>query len=66
MSNSLKTWTTKYVNIPKKIPVFLYYQTAWVNEKDEPQYRADIYSYDESARQQSEPLFKFLVSRNDL
>ncbi|MBD2802293.1 L,D-transpeptidase [Xenorhabdus sp. M] len=66
VSNSLKTWTSKYVNIPKKIPVFLYYQTAWVNEKDEPQYRADIYSYDESARQQSEPLFKFLVSRNDL
>ncbi|MDX7991440.1 L,D-transpeptidase [Xenorhabdus littoralis] len=63
VSNSLKTWTTKYVNIPKKIPVFLYYQTAWVDEKGAPQYRADIYDYDMSARQQSEFVSKITRER---
>ncbi|MBI6548483.1 L,D-transpeptidase [Xenorhabdus lircayensis] len=66
VSNSLKTWTTKYVNIPQKIPVFLYYQTAWVDEGGVPQYRADIYGYDMNARQQSDLLSKILIARNDL
>ncbi|AOM42843.1 L,D-transpeptidase [Xenorhabdus hominickii] len=66
VGDSLKTWTTKYVNIPKKIPVFLYYQTAWVDEKGVPQYRADIYGYDIAARQQSDLLTKVLAVRNDL
>ncbi|MBD2810658.1 L,D-transpeptidase [Xenorhabdus sp. Vera] len=66
VNNSLKTWTTKYVNIPKKIPVFLYYQTAWVDEGGVPQYRADIYDYDISARQQSEAFNEILATRNDL
>ncbi|MDE9453277.1 L,D-transpeptidase [Xenorhabdus bovienii] len=65
VSNSLKTWTTAYVNIPKKIPVFLYYQTAWVDEGGVPQYRADIYDYDMSAREQSELLSEILTTRND-
>ncbi|CDH34962.1 L,D-transpeptidase [Xenorhabdus bovienii] len=65
VSNSLKTWTTAYVNIPKKIPVFLYYQTAWVDEGGVPQYRADIYDYDMSAREQSELLSEILATRND-
>ncbi|WP_051870857.1 L,D-transpeptidase, partial [Xenorhabdus bovienii] len=66
VSNSLKTWTTAYVNIPKKMPVFLYYQTAWVDEGGVPQYRADIYDYDMSAREQSELLSEILATRNDL
>ncbi|CDH20513.1 putative carboxypeptidasewith PGDB-like domain [Xenorhabdus bovienii str. kraussei Quebec] len=65
VSNSLKTWTTAYVNIPKKIPVFLYYQTAWVDKGGVPQYRADIYDYDMSAREQSELLSEILTTRND-
>ncbi|CDH07774.1 putative carboxypeptidasewith PGDB-like domain [Xenorhabdus bovienii str. oregonense] len=65
VSNSLKSWTTAYVNIPKKIPVFLYYQTAWVDEGGVPQYRADIYDYDMSAREQSELLSEILATRND-
>ncbi|CDG21842.1 putative L,D-transpeptidase YcbB [Xenorhabdus poinarii G6] len=60
VSGSLKTWSTKYVNIPKKIPVFLYYQTAWVDEEGKPQYRADIYDYDVNARQHSASLSKIL------
>ncbi|KMJ46535.1 L,D-transpeptidase [Xenorhabdus khoisanae] len=66
VSGSLKKWETKYVNIPKKIPVFLYYQTAWVDDKGIPQYRADIYGYDVNARQQSEILPKILATRSDL
>ncbi|CCW29555.1 L,D-transpeptidase [Xenorhabdus nematophila] len=66
VNNSLKTWATKYVSIPKKIPVFLYYQTAWVDKKGIPQYRADIYDYDTSARQQSEILNNILADREKL
>ncbi|PHM69108.1 L,D-transpeptidase [Xenorhabdus sp. KJ12.1] len=63
VNNSLKTWATKYVNIPKRIPVFLYYQTAWVDEKGKPQYRADIYEYDSHARQKSELISQVLVAK---
>ncbi|MDX7988245.1 L,D-transpeptidase [Xenorhabdus sp. 12] len=66
VSSSLKTWATKYVNIPNKIPVFLYYQTAWVDDKGTPQYRADIYDYDINARQKSALLSKVLEAENDL
>ncbi|MBD1227373.1 L,D-transpeptidase [Xenorhabdus griffiniae] len=66
VNSSLKTWSTKYVNIPKKIPVFLYYQTAWVDEGGKAQYRDDIYDYDMNARRYSESLSRLLVARNDL
>lgn len=36
------------MNIPDRIPVYLYYQTAWVDKDQQPQYRADIYQYDGS------------------
>ncbi|PHM40200.1 murein L,D-transpeptidase [Xenorhabdus mauleonii] len=66
VSSSLKTWATKYVNIPNKIPVFLYYQTAWIDDKGTPQYRADIYDYDINARQKSALFSKVLEAENDL
>ncbi|KLU16227.1 MULTISPECIES: L,D-transpeptidase [Xenorhabdus] len=66
VNSSLKTWSTKYVNIPKRISVFLYYQTAWVDEGGKAQYRDDIYDYDMNARQHSASLYKILVTRNDL
>ncbi|MBD2785333.1 L,D-transpeptidase [Xenorhabdus sp. DI] len=66
VTGSLKTWSTKYVNIPKKIPVFLYYQTAWVDEGGKPQYRDDIYDYDINARQHSVLFSKLVVDRNYL
>ncbi|WFQ81005.1 L,D-transpeptidase [Xenorhabdus sp. SF857] len=66
VNSSLKTWSTKYVNIPKRISVFLYYQTAWVDEGGKAQYRDDIYDYDMNARQHSASLYKILVARNDL
>lgn len=45
---ALKRGATQYAPIPERIPVYLYYQTAWVAQENEPQYRADIYSYDQS------------------
>ncbi|MEQ4912435.1 L,D-transpeptidase [Proteus terrae] len=43
---ALKRGSTQYAPIPERIPVYLYYQTAWVAQENAPQYRADIYSYD--------------------
>ncbi|MBG3129557.1 L,D-transpeptidase [Proteus mirabilis] len=43
---ALKRGSTQYAPIPERIPVYLYYQTAWVAQENAPQYRADIYGYD--------------------
>ncbi len=48
IDGALKEGSTRYVNIPDRIPVYLYYQTAWVDNENQPQYRADIYQYDNS------------------
>lgn len=48
IDGALKDGSTRYVNIPDRIPVYLYYQTAWVDKDQQPQYRADIYQYDGS------------------
>lgn len=45
---ALKRGSTQYAPIPERIPVYLYYQTAWVAQENAPQYRADIYGYDKS------------------
>lgn len=49
VDGALKAGSTRYVSIPNRIPVYLYYQTAWVNAENIPQYRADIYRYDDSS-----------------
>ncbi|EKT58440.1 L,D-transpeptidase [Providencia sneebia] len=48
IDNAIKEGNTRYVNIPDRIPVYLYYQTAWVDKEQQPQYRVDIYQYDNS------------------
>lgn len=48
IDGAVKAGSTRYVNIPDRIPVYLYYQTAWVDKEQKPQYRADIYQYDNS------------------
>ncbi|MQL48594.1 L,D-transpeptidase [Photorhabdus khanii] len=60
VDNTLKQGNTVYVNIPQRVPVYLYYLTAWVDEQGVPQYRTDIYDYDNSARQGSQFLSKLL------
>ncbi|NGN97349.1 L,D-transpeptidase family protein [Grimontia sp. S25] len=37
---------TKWVSLRKKIPVHTIYQTAWVNDDGEVQFREDVYHYD--------------------
>lgn len=48
---ALQKGNTQYAPIPVRIPVYLYYQTAWVATENQPQYRADIYDYDQSTLQ---------------
>ncbi|NHB91649.1 L,D-transpeptidase [Photorhabdus cinerea] len=64
VSNTLKQGKTAYVNIPQRIPVYLYYLTAWVDELGVAQYRTDIYDYDNSVRQGSQFLSKLLPLQN--
>ncbi len=50
VSSTLKQGSTTYVNIRQRIPVQLYYLTAWVAEDGKPQFRTDIYNYDKTVR----------------
>ncbi|AUX72290.1 L,D-transpeptidase [Erwinia pyrifoliae] len=50
ISGTLKEGNTRFVPIRQRIPVNLYYLTAWVAEDGQPQYRTDIYNYDNTAR----------------
>ena len=56
ISSTLKEGDTRYVSIRHHIPVNLYYLTAWVAEDGKPQYRTDIYNYDDTARSGSQLL----------
>ncbi|UJF16977.1 L,D-transpeptidase family protein [Vibrio sp. SS-MA-C1-2] len=47
----LKNRETKYLNVKKKLPVSMIYQTAWADEQGRIQYRDDIYKYDKIAYQ---------------
>ncbi|MEG2830971.1 MAG: L,D-transpeptidase, partial [Edwardsiella sp. (in: enterobacteria)] len=50
VASALQAGNTQYVPIRQRIPVRLYYQTAWVSDGGEPQFRTDIYNYDQLAR----------------
>jgi murein L,D-transpeptidase YcbB/YkuD len=50
VSSTLKQGNTTYVNIRQNIPVKLYYLTAWVADDGKPQFRTDIYNYDNTVR----------------
>ncbi|WP_168406905.1 L,D-transpeptidase [Erwinia amylovora] len=50
ISGTLKEGNTRFVPIRHRIPVNLYYLTAWVAEDGLPQFRTDIYNYDYTAR----------------
>ncbi|OSN02771.1 MULTISPECIES: L,D-transpeptidase [Lonsdalea] len=46
VSSTVEEGNTTYVSMRKRIPVSLYYLTAWVAEDGKAQYRTDIYNYD--------------------
>lgn len=50
ISSSLKQGDTRYVPIRHRIPVNLFYLTAWVTDDGETQFRTDIYNYDTTAQ----------------
>jgi len=50
ISSTLKQGETRFVSIRHRIPVNLYYLTAWVADDGQPQFRTDIYNYDMTAR----------------
>ena len=56
ISSTLKEGNTRYVPIRHRIPVNLYYLTAWVADDGKPQFRTDIYNYDNPARSGSQVL----------
>ncbi len=56
ISSTLKQGDTRYVPIRHRIPVNLYYLTAWVSDDGQAQYRTDIYNYDNTARSGSQVL----------
>ncbi|WP_215847180.1 L,D-transpeptidase [Candidatus Pantoea bituminis] len=58
ISSTLKEGDTRYVPIRHRIPVNLYYLTAWVADDGKPQYRTDIYNYDDTARSGSQVLLR--------
>ncbi len=58
ISSSLQEGDTRYVPIRHRIPVNLYYLTAWVADDGKPQFRTDIYNYDTTARSGTHMLSK--------
>lgn len=50
ISSTLKEGDTRFVSIRQRVPVNLYYLTAWVADDGLPQFRTDIYNYDNTAR----------------
>lgn len=46
IDGALQLGNTRYINIPGRIPIYLYYQTAWVDNKNVANFRDDIYGYD--------------------
>ncbi|MBJ7220565.1 MULTISPECIES: L,D-transpeptidase [unclassified Brenneria] len=50
ITSTLERGNTTYVPMKHRIPVSLYYLTAWVADDGKPQFRTDIYNYDSTAR----------------
>ncbi|AVJ17068.1 L,D-transpeptidase [Serratia sp. JUb9] len=56
VSSTLKQGNTTFVNVRGRIPVKLYYLTAWVADDGQPQFRTDIYNYDNTVRSSAQIL----------
>ncbi len=50
ISSTVQGGSTTFVPIRHRIPVKLFYLTAWVAEDGKPQFRTDIYNYDSTVR----------------
>lgn len=50
ISSTVQGGSTTFVPIRHRIPVKLFYLTAWVADDGKPQFRTDIYNYDSTVR----------------
>jgi len=50
ISQTVQGRKTTYINLLDKVPVQLYYMTAWANAEQSPQFRNDVYHYDSMAK----------------
>ncbi|WP_211186695.1 L,D-transpeptidase [Rouxiella aceris] len=50
IASTIQAGNTTYVPIRHRIPVKLFYLTAWVADDGKPQFRTDIYNYDSTVR----------------
>lgn len=53
IAGTVKNGQTTPVNLDNRVPVQLYYLTAWVDDSGKAQFRTDIYQYDKSALKNS-------------
>ncbi len=57
ISSTLKEGNTRFVPIRGRIPVNLFYLTAWVDDEGQAQFRTDIYNYDNTVRAGTQALY---------
>ncbi|MCI4187944.1 L,D-transpeptidase [Dickeya dianthicola] len=50
ISSTLEQGNTTYVAVRQRVPVNFYYLTAWVSDDGKPQFRTDIYNYDDTVK----------------
>ncbi|MGM3176188.1 L,D-transpeptidase [Dickeya lacustris] len=50
ISSTIEQGNTTYVPVRQRIQVHFYYLTAWVAEDGKPQFRTDIYNYDDTVK----------------
>ncbi len=46
INDAIKQNTTRYITIKQRIPVSLFYLSAWIDKNHQVQFRTDIYHYD--------------------
>ncbi|NKI74542.1 L,D-transpeptidase [Dickeya sp. CFBP 2040] len=50
ISSTIEQGNTTYVAVRQRVPVNFYYLTAWVADDGKPQFRTDIYNYDDTVK----------------
>ena len=47
IQRAIQSGKRRYIKLPEKIPVHIFYHTAWVNDKGEVNFRKDVYRNDQ-------------------
>ncbi|NOT35025.1 MAG: L,D-transpeptidase family protein [Candidatus Eisenbacteria bacterium] len=63
---AMDTSHDKVVMLPKRVPVFFAYRTAWIDPAGELQFRRDVYGYDSlHARRVGRPLERLVIAKRE-